>query len=353
MGSLRGASTLAVLIVLVLGHGSRADAAPSIDSAKALVDASDYITARTQLTELLDAGTSGPEELAEIYRLSGIVAGALGETAASTEAFKRCLALAPKATLPVGTSPKIGRPFAAAQEFFKTNTPLKVRVVTAKTPPAITIITESDPVAMIAKFRVIAETDGKPAQVIERPGADEVTVALSVGQRIDLRMVALDDKGNRLATVGSTDVPIVIIGPAGSKPTTGTVGLKKPTEPKPAQPARERPLYLKWWLWGGAAVAFGAAGTYFGISAMSGKDELDALNATSLSHTFDEATEVEDRTRRDVLFTNIGLGAAAVFGVAATILYLTAPDAPAQERLTTISPVPVHGGGAIVLGGTF
>jgi hypothetical protein len=120
----------------------------------------------------------------------------------------------------------------------------------------------------------------------------------------------------------------------------------------PPRPARApRPLYLKWWLWGGGAALFGAAAAYFGIDAVLAQRDLEALNERSIEHTFDEAKDLERRGRRDLLFTNIGLGAAGVLAVGATILYLTEPRPARGERRVSVAPL--RGGGAIVLGGRF
>ena len=88
------------------------------------------------------------------------------------------------------------------------------------------------------------------------------------------------------------------------------------------------------------------------FAALTAKNDLGELNATSPGHTFDEAKELESTARTRVLLTNISYGAAAVCGLAAVILYVTRPRAM-TERRTAIVPVPVGGGGAIVLEGSF
>ena len=198
-----------VIAVLLASLAPRAHADPTLDGAKSAVDASDYLTARTQLGQLLAKGDNSPEDLGEIYRLSGIVAGALGETKAATEAFQKCLALAPKSTLPPGTSPKIARPFAEAQTYFKTHEPLKIKADTAAVPPSVTVAVVSDPLAMISRARVIATVDGATSKTIEKAAASEITIALPAGARIDLRVVVLDDNGNRLAEVGTVEMALL------------------------------------------------------------------------------------------------------------------------------------------------
>lgn len=339
-----------MIAVLLASLAPRAHADPTLDGAKAAVGASDYLTARTQLTQLIARGDNSPEDMAEVYRLSGIVAGALGETKAATEAFQKCLALAPKATLPVGTSPKIARPFAEAQTYFKTHEPLRIKADTVATPPAVTITVVNDPLAMISRARVIATVDKAAPKIFEKPAAAEVTIGLPAAARIDLRVVALDDNGNRLAEVGSADVPIVLVGTAVVTVIPPVITPKKVVHATPRSP---RPLYLKWWLWGGTAVALAGGATYFAFGARSAKTELDDLNAHSVNHDFDEAKAVEARGKRDALLTNIGYGAAGAFAVVSVILVLTEPRASEDHRVTTVTPVPLRGGGAVVLGVPF
>ena len=107
---LRGLAALAV--VAVIAGPARAD---DLASARAAVDASDYFAARGAIDKALDDGKASPDDLADIYRMKGIVEAALGNSAAATTAFGKWLALNPKAVLPQGTSPKITRPFAAAE----------------------------------------------------------------------------------------------------------------------------------------------------------------------------------------------------------------------------------------------
>jgi hypothetical protein len=324
--------------------------------AKTAVDSSDYLAARTALAEALAAGTNGPDQLAEIYRLTGVVTGALGDAKASQDAFTKCLLLAPGTALPVGTSPKIARPFDAAKAFTKSRQPVRIKTETTAEPkPTVAISVTSDPLAMIARFRVFAVVDGKPEQKLDRVASERSVIELPVGARIDLRVAALDDKGNRLVELGTADVPIVIVG----KP---AVIVKAPDQPtakvQPVvvvtkqQPAKQRPLLLRWWLWGGAAIVVGGAGAYFGVDALVKKGELQDLQDTSSNHSFDEALAKEDATRRSLLFANIGLIAGGTLAVGATVLYLTRPRAT-RERAVAVTPVVGEHGGGFVLGGRF
>lgn len=341
----RGVRLVGLALALTLG-ARHAHADNPVDVAKAAIDALDYATATETVTGALDAGGNSPEDTAELYRLRGMIAGARGDAQGATDAFLRALAIRPKLTLRAGLPPKIAQPFEVAQRYFTEHEPLAIKTDTKPAPPAVTLIIQSDPLSMIANARVTVVVDGAPEQTFEGLG----TIALPTGARLDLRVVALDAHGNRLVELGSKEVPIVIV--------SGAARRKPPPPPPPPRTDPEvrspRPLYLKWWVWGGASLAFAGLGTYFGVAAVSTKNDLAELTRRSGGHSFDEARDLESTARRDVLLTNIGLGAAAGLAIGATILYLTAPRTGTTERPSlSVAPVPVRSGGAFVLEGSF
>jgi tetratricopeptide (TPR) repeat protein len=287
-----------VVLVAVLLAVADAHAAP-LDKAKAAIEQSDYFSARSALDEALRSGTNNRDELAEIYRLSGYVSAALGDTVAATTAFERCLALAPNSALPAGTSPRIVKAFTTAQDTFKTKKPLEIKTATTPDPPTVTIEVVNDPLTMIAKLQAIVVVDGKPEQKIDKPTAATVTIELPKGKRIDLRVAAIDEHGNHLRSARKPSLVTSASDPRGRR------AGPKPI-PKPGKPYAARPLYLQWWLWGGAAVAVLGAGSYFGIEAVRAKGDLVEINAESSNHQFAEAQAIESDARRSVLLANIG-----------------------------------------------
>jgi hypothetical protein len=340
---LRGLPLALLLIGLIEGVAWADD--PLAQARKAVAE-SDYVAARTELAAARDAGGHSPEETAEIFRLSGIVEAALGDARASTDAFTHLLALSPKAALPAGTSPKIKRPFGAAARYFKIHAALELKIETAATPPVITLVVASDPLGMVAKAHVVFAVDGGPERIKDVVASERTDITLPAGGRIDARVSALDDHGNHLADIGSKEVPIVIIGEARPAPAAAAPPV---TSPRPVLVhAVVRPLYLRWWPYAGAAIVFSGVAGYFAWSVHADAGELDRLNASSAQHGFDEARAIEDRGHRHALYTNLGLGAAGAFAIAAGVLYLTAP----RDRFETrVAAVPVRGGGTIVWGG--
>lgn len=334
-----------VLALLLLEGVAWAD--DPLAQARQAVAQSDYVSARPALVAALQAGGHGPDEVAEIYRLTGIVAAALGDARAATDAFTRLLALSPKAELPAGTSPKIKRPFDAAARFIESHAALEVKSETAASPPAITLVVVNDPLNMIAQVRAVFTVDGGPEISRDAEASERTEIALPNGRRIDARLAALDSYGNRLAEIGSKEVPLVIVGEA---PPPAVV---TPPVPRPAPVvvhAAPRPLYLRWWPYAAGAAVFSGVTLYFAWAVHSDTDELDRLNSDSATHPFGDARAVEDRARREVLFTNIGLGLTGACALAAGVLYLTTPHDRIETRVTA---VPLRSGGAVVLGGTF
>ena len=197
----------AALLTTLASSPARADA---LGDARKAVEGSDYLTARPALETALKSGAAGPADLAEIYKLTGVVEAALGNTGPSEKAFTRWLALDPKGSLPAGTSPKITRPFTAAQDKAKKTGPLSAKAETSDDPPAVTLVIVNDPAKMIVGAKVYFVADRKPEQTLEADGTDKVTIELGLGKRIDLRLHAVDEYGNRVVELGSKDVPIVI-----------------------------------------------------------------------------------------------------------------------------------------------
>jgi hypothetical protein len=351
MAAVRGAL---VMIILGLAPVAAADPAATAQSAiakaQAALDASDYDAAKAALQDALASGANGPDDLAEIYRLSGIVAGALGDAKEATDAFERLLALSPKATLPVGTSPKIAKPFKAAQDFFKKHDPLRAKTETTEHPAQVALVVASDPLAMVARARVTFRANGRDEKTLEVAGKDRIAVELPRARRLDLRVAALDERGNRLVELGSVDVPIVIVdatAPAELEPKPRVIEPKQVAAPPP----KPRPRWGSWRTWGIAAGASVVGAAAFGILTKQDIDRLNYLNAHSLDYAYSDEQAAESRARRDLVVTEVFAAAAGVFAIGTFVLYLTAPHT--SERAPSVTAVPVRGGGAIAIGGSF
>ncbi len=329
---------LAVVAALSLGGHAYAD--NGLPDARRAIDKLDYSKASAQLAAALASGEYGHDKLAEIYRLRGIVASTLGDKAGAIAAFQRLLALEPGATLPAGTSPKITRPFAEAG---KDHHALQVTTETGSSPPSVTVVVVSDPLAMVAGARAIVVADGRPEETRTAHGtAGRMTLALPAGKRLEVRVAVLDDHGNRLVELGSASAPIVI------ERVEALVVVEKPHALPIAKPiARDddhRSIVTRWWLWGSVSVGFATGGTLFGLAARKAGRDLGALNATSSAHDFGEAQAVLSRGQRDALFANIGFGCAAATAIVAGFLF-----ARGREHPLPLAPMAAPSGGGVTL----
>jgi hypothetical protein len=348
--------TLAALVALAAT--ARADDEP-LDQARHDVESSDYLSARAHLTAALSAGGASPDELAEIYKLTGIVEAAVGDASIAKEAFAKWIALDPKAALPAGTSPKITRPFDAAR---KKAPKLELKTETSADPPSVTLVIGADPIG-IAKARVLVSADGKPEHEYERDsgGGHKIKIDLPAGHRLDLRVEALDAKGNRIAVLGSKDVPIVVITAEPERSDRGDKGdgpdklVDQPRHDKTAitrHPvvvhAEPRAWYASWRVWGIAAIVATAGTGVFVYETRSDIEDLDRLNANSIAHPFGDAQSTESRARRDLLVTDIGAGLTGVLALGTAWFYLTRPHDEIQ-----LVAMPAPGGGAVAIGGRF
>ncbi len=334
---------IAFLALSVIGV-ALADADPLSDAKEQLATSS-YLEAQASLEAAYAGGQNSPEQLAEVWRLRGIVAGALEDAAAATDAFRRCLALTPAVELPPGTSPKIERPFRAAQARAREAAPLAIRKVTTEAPPTMAVVVDSDPMQMITRVRFRVKADAGPATSFEQPlaGRTRLVLALPRGERFDIQVAALDAKGNRLAELGTLEVPIVIV----AKP--APAASKSPPHPAAPAPSRSRPLYTRWWLWGGASIVVAATSTYWGLAGLAAADDLKELQANSARYSFDEARSVEARAKRDLLISNVGFGIAGALAVTATIFAWSS----ARRERTGLAIEPLRDGAALAFGGQF
>jgi hypothetical protein len=346
MRSLWGQVAIAAALLTTLATQARADA---LADARKAVDGSDYLSAKPALETALQAGTAGPADLAEIYKLTGIVEAALGNAGPSETAFARWLALEPKGSLPAGTSPKITRPFDAAKDRAKKLGALSAKAETSDDPPAVTLVIANDPAKMIVGAKVYFITDRKDEQSLEAEGKGKITIELGLGKRIDLRLHAVDEYGNRVVELGSKDVPIVITSSGKEKKIDARdrdLLLQKKHESE-----EPRPWYLSHWTWGAATVVALGVGGYFGWRTREDVQRLEYLNAHSLDYRFSDAQAVEDSARRNLLVTNIAAGAAGAFAIGTVILFLTRPSTDEGALRATITPT--RGGGAVSFGGHF
>jgi tetratricopeptide (TPR) repeat protein len=308
--SISVAAALALALLLAApsssAAGEPADGGDDLARARRALDELDYDVAWLSLERALRAGDHDPDELVEIYELSGRVAAAFGDPDDAYELFQKMLALEPERTLGPRMSPKIARPFERARTYFRRRPSLEVRFEPVPGEPTqVHVVVAADPLEMVAGV----EVDGEPVALV----GDASTVALPRDAHGEVRIVVVDRHGNHLAETGwrarraaapvaPAEAPLDLDARAGELPAPGT------------------PIYRRWYVWSGLAVAATGVSLYFGKAAQDDWRELDRVVQNSSNYTFDDALEIERRGRRHEFFSNFGLGSAIVCAAAALVL---------------------------------
>lgn len=311
-------------------------AGPALDRARAALDELRYEDAATALDEALREGANAPEATAEIYRLIGEVSAALGDRQRAVDAFDRLLALDPDAALREGVSPKLQEPFDEARARAGAREPLSLRCAIAD--DAIEVQVTTNPLGMaVAAYQSgsgavdTAELDGGNAVIVV---VDPVLVE-SVG--------LLDEHGNRLVAVAAAACEQEMAAPG--RRGTATRGRE----------ARDGggSIAGHWALWGGVAVGFAAAGTYFALDTRAKVDELDEMVANSSAYEYAEARALEDDARRSALFANIGFAAAGVTAIVSGVLLYRDRERATERANLTVAPTVGPGGAGVRVGVRF
>ncbi len=278
------------------------DARALLDAAAAAIEEVDYQEARQRVDRALTTGRLTPGQLVRAHRLMGEITAALDQPDAAREHFLRWILLDTGADLPSGMSPKITEPFAAARREAARLGGFELTVRLRRTPGAVEVTADArDPRRWIRAMRArLAGGD----EVTLRDGSGELEV--DDAEAVEVEVVAVDERGNQLAIASAS---------AG------------PREAGKAPPPRRRglPAALRWPTWAGLAVVAAGSGAYFGWRVGQAEDDLRALNADSMQHSFDDARAIQDRGRRDALIANISIGVAAAAALAAVLTYTLEP----------------------------
>jgi hypothetical protein len=349
-------------IAIAIAGLPRAAAARPVDLAAAVraVDELRYEDAATLLERALHAGDNGPDDLALLFRLQGEVAATLGDTEGARAAFERLLAIRPAARLPDGTSPKIVALFDEARAD-QVGRELRVGYHAEEgRDPSLVVEVASDPLGLVDGARATFRGSDGVVGVIERRGGPRIQLPLPAAGRYEVTVAAIDRHGNRLLEItGAADAKTdaaIDAAPGDDEPFPlpdphPAVDSSPPVEPRPLPedpPRVDRPSgtpwYAHWATYGTLALVAGGAGTYFALRTVSLQDDLDALNADSENHSFQEAHQVENDLRAHALFTNVSFGAAGAFAIVSLVLLFTQRDDPspsstaARSHRTSITP---------------
>jgi hypothetical protein len=326
------AACLVLSLAVIVSTAARAHAeSDDLATARTAIAQVRYDEAQTLLVAALHAGTSSPDQLAEIYKLSATTAIVLGQAEVAEQYFRRWLALEPTATLDESVSPKLREPFVSAQAYMAAHGRLSVKA--QRRDAIVDVVIESDPLGMVGS---VALGDAPPRPV----GADGI-VRLDVivpdpgepANSSELGAVrVLDEFGNRLLELSGESIPRVEV-PSGA-PSDGVA--------PPTTAIYRRPL-----VWGIAATVVAAGGLAFGLAARSAQSDVVAISADPGSHFASELADAQDRRDRDALLANIGFVAAGACVVTAAVMWITRSPSP------PVTVAPTSAGAALVLSRTF
>jgi hypothetical protein len=288
----------AAVLLLFRAGAAGADGKASLDAAAQAIDSVDFEAARKHAEAAIAGGDLSAGQLVRAYRLLGEINSALDQEDAARDAFVRWILLDDSAALPSGMSPKITGPFAAAKREAAGLGRFAIEPQLRRRPGVVVVdVTRRDPLHLIAKI----EVNGRAGERTEIAAGDDEAVTVEV--------VAFDARGNRLARVEASAEARVVAEPE-----------------RPPGRTHKVPRLLRWPTWAGVAVVAGGAGGFFAWRVGQAQDDLDALNASSSTHSFDEATAIQDRGERDALIANVAIATAGVAVAAAVIAYLVDRD---------------------------
>jgi hypothetical protein len=290
------AVALAAALILTGARTAAADepGKAELDAAAEAIDGVDFEAARQHADAALSGGQLPRGQLVRAHRLLGEIAGALDDPTAARDHFLRWLVLDPEGALPAGMSPKITGPFDEARAQAHRIGPLALRVGVHRRPGVVALeVHRRDPLHMIARLR--AAMAGGP----EVTGQDRLELPAADARQVAIAITAVDEHGN-----------VLLIEPVTAEPRAG----ERPP------PGKRLPRALRWPTWTAVALIAAGSGGFFAWRVGQAQDDLDALNADSAQHSFDEARAIQDRGERAALGANISL---AVAGVAAAAAVLT------------------------------
>jgi tetratricopeptide (TPR) repeat protein len=293
-----------------------------------------YDQALAHLARAESWGENSPEQLRELYRLGGELAGGLGRDDVAAEYFQKLLALDPTASLPAGTSPKVTGPFERAREALDGEGGLQARYELAGG-PAVVVIVDADPAHQVAGARVRVRQAGA-ARVVEGRGGERIEIPVATGSALDIAV--LDGYGNELVRIGRPYAIRALALGGGANFDGGAVidggdELGHPGWPYAA---------------GGAVLALGAA-TYFAFDARDARDEWERV--VDAGGEASRALDLEDRAERSTAISAVSFVAAGALAGTATWLYVRRLRERRRRAAVILAPMP--GGAAAILAGTF
>jgi hypothetical protein len=314
---MRGASIAVALALVSASATVRAGSADDLAEARRLKAALDWEHALDAAERALDDGDADPARVRELHQLAGELAAGLDRDDVAIAHFEALLELAPDATLPPGTSPKITARFDVARARAQGRPALAIRL--ERRSASVELIVDHDPLALVAWVRAhVHFPSGAYSDPIVRVIPDLGSAAIAVPDGADdVQVFALDAHFN---VVWSARAPAPLA----------------PPPPPPPAIHHDWTATTTWAVVAGGSLALGAIGAW---RTQVAQDEWNALRADDGHHDYSALTAVETRGRRWALGADVAFGAAAVTGAIAIVVGIRearrAPDGVAVAPIVT------------------
>lgn len=187
-----------------LGNPSTTHAQSALETAESAYDAGRLDEASSQLQAALRTGDLGPQQVARVYRLIGILSVADGNDEAALNAFSISLALSNEQSTPPELGPEQAASFEAVRAE-RSASPFVLNVdhdeIVRNAPVRLDVEPSSAPLDLIATYRVSTRSSGAPWTgdgSVASGGVTLEALAWRGAERMEVEVSARDRFGNTL-----------------------------------------------------------------------------------------------------------------------------------------------------------
>jgi len=343
---MRLSARLFLVSVLALATGSllpEPAAAQDIDHARTVL-ARNPEAARAEATQLLESGTSSPEQLVAIHRVLGEAAARAGDEAAAVRSFTVLLALDPSFRMERTASDQVRSPYMEAAGFWSAHA-TRLAVDVAAGEGDTLSVRAVDPGGIAARVRVRARVAAGAWVELVRPTAAPFELpirGLSTAGRVEYSVTLIDEMGNRLHQRGSDATPEVLTIEAPAPEVTRA----PPPIVQPPPAADPLPFYVI----AGAAGVVGLGAIIGGAVLHAERESLagqwNGGDCAGVGVTRGEACASELARLRDAEVISgvlYGIGGAALLAAIVTVALAPSAGSPSSETDAVVQCVPGPG----------
>lgn len=276
----------------------------------------------------LDGGGLSRDDVVRAYRLLGLSQAALGENRAAYESFVRMLALDPEASLERSIAPQLRGPYLEARGYWSARSGDRFSIDLVAGPNAF-VVRVRDPLGLARTIRTRARLDRDAEyRPDEAPAAPEVAFEIEGYEGYaEVVVVAQDEHGNALATLGTDVVPVEL-------------GVRREPSDSPANPvgsSTPEPRRIVGGVTLGLAAASVALGAAFHVRRQSLADDWNgegceqAIGATRA----EQCGDVRDDLDRAQTLAVVGYALAGILATTGVVLLAIggSDDEPTRARV--------------------